>query len=327
MRRLEFLEAIDNVQHALSESHALEFLNMFSGSSRPDKEHAGPAGDPRMAMEAMTVFQKYSVAASSFGTTENKVIEMFNLDVVGEPEFWTTLMFGHSPGLQQKADLATLGFSQIKKLQGLLAPEEVMPPGAPPKGAGRTVEKLSILVIEEKGHLSRPARLVNVLQGVTSLYDTHALLLDLPLDSLLVAACDSGSDKAFDFLGVAKAIQAVKDTILSLWDRVVFFRERKLVVQLQLVAEALPVLAEISSLAERKAIGPEQAEILRRQVITGASQLVEAGAIMPDLTTGHLRGIRALAAPEPKLLAAPEPPLPEPATEHRPAKTKRRKQS
>jgi len=75
---------------------------------------------------------------------------------------------------------------------------------------------------------------------------------------------------------------------------------------MRLVAESLPVLAEISSLAERKAIGPEQAEILRRQVIEGSTKLGEAGAIIPETALRPQTDLRAFAAPEPKLLAAPQ---------------------
>jgi hypothetical protein len=297
------------------------------GSDKEPDEflHRSPLG-----MEIMHIFQRYAVAAHAFGAVERKVAELFDLQHLAEPDFWASIIFRPMRGPESQAfiESAVRGAKGLASLQELVAPEAIEIP-APSAGQPATaLERFSIIVIEDKGRLSRPARLVNVLQGVTSLYDIHAFLLSLPADTLLVAACDSGSDKAFDFLGVAKAIEALKETILSLWDRVVFFRERKLLVNVRLVAEALPVLAEISALAERKAIDPEQAEILRRQVIDGATQLVEAGAIMPELAAPTHRDFRALAVPEPKLLGAPQPTAaPESPQTHQSSKRKRRRKS
>ena len=57
-----------------------------------------------------------------------------------------------------------------------------------------------------------------------------------------VIACDSGSDKSFDFLGVATVIECVKELILSLWNRVIYFSEYRMSERIKLVAEALPVI-------------------------------------------------------------------------------------
>ena len=308
MRRSELVTAVDTVSNAIEGSHIVEFLRMIAEHIRPEgKEAEGPDEFFRrgpMGMEVMHVFQRYSVAAHAFGPVEGKVAALFGLERLADPDFWSRLVVrpGRDPDFNRYIEQIAGAAKNLAAPQQLLTPARIEVPSAPTGQTAAKMERLSILIVEEKGRLSRPARLVNVLQGVASLYDTHAFLLSVPVDTLLVAACDSGSDKAFDFLGVAEAIQAIKETILSLWDRVVFFRERKLLVNVRLVAEALPVLAEISALAERKAIGPEQAEILRRQVIDGASQLIEAGGITLDLVATSHRDVRALAAPEPKLL-------------------------
>ena len=191
-----------------------------------------------------------------------------------------------------------MGYENLKSLREMVGFEDTEAPTTSAQGISDEMAGFSIIVVEERGQLSRATRLANVLHGVSSLYDAHAHLLSLPTDALLV--------KAFDFLGIARAIEALKETIVSLWDRVVFFRERKMHVNIRLVAESLPVLAQISALAEQNAIAPEQAELLRRQVIDGATQLVEAGAILPETTRGGKAEIRSLVAPETRLLVAPD---------------------
>ena len=306
MLRAELVEAINRVLSAVRESHVLELLqSMTERGERGERDRKeiddfirSPYGP-----EVLRVFRRYAVAAHAFGPVERKIAEIFELQRLEDPDFWAGLMSGPRPGPEflYYADPMVRGGKHLDSLYELVAPEVTEVPAA--RVPDRTLEKFSILVIEEKGQLSRPVRLVNVLQGVAAIYETHAILLSVPAETLLVATCDSGSDKAFDFLGVANAIQALKETIFSLWDRVAFFRERKVLVSLHLIAEALPVLSEISALAERNAIGPEQAEILRRKVIDGAIQLVEAGAIPPELPALGHRDLRVLAAPEPKLLS------------------------
>lgn len=168
------------------------------------------------------------------------------------------------------------------------------------------LESVSLVVLEDRGQGSKPTRLIKVLEGISALYEAHTRVLSLPADTLIVTTCDSGSDKAFDFLGLAKAIQALKETILSLWDRIFSFRERKLSATLSVIGQSLPILAEISALEERKALGREEAEILRRKVVDGAVALGEAGAVIPEVTARRPEAFRALAAPEAKLLAPPD---------------------
>lgn len=333
MLRGELVESISKVLSAIRESRVLDFLQMMPRRSERSELDQGELDALRrqipLGPEVFRVFQRYAVAAHGFGPVERQVAELFDLQRLADPDFWARLTLGPASDseLRYHAELAVSGAKRLNLLLGLVAPEATeVPVVRVTEGA---LERLLILVVEEKGQLSRPARLINVLQGVTAIYEAHAVLLSVPPESLLVATCDSGSDKAFDFLGVATAIQALKETIFSLWDRVAFFRERKVLISIQLVAEALPVLSEISALAERNAIGPEQAEILRRKVIEGATQLVEAGAIPPELPALGHRNIRVLASPEPKLLSTSlsgtveETLKPQPAQE--PPKRRRRK--
>ena len=122
---------------------------------------------------------------------------------------------------------------------------------------------------------------------------------------LIVLACDSGSDKSFDFLGLAKVMKEVKEIIIAIWDRRVFHRQRHVSESLSLIAESLPILEKIEQLRENGSIEKEQAELLKRKTISGATQFIEAGAIIPEFESASTHSPEQLMKPEPKLLVSP----------------------
>src|SRR5436853_418052 len=76
---------------------------------------------------------------------------------------------------------------------------------------------LTVIIPAVGDERSSPARLIAVLESIQVFYETYALITDTPAGHLAVVGCDSGSDTSFDFLGVAKVIESVKDFILSMW--------------------------------------------------------------------------------------------------------------
>lgn len=163
---------------------------------------------------------------------------------------------------------------------------------------------LRVIAVESTGSLSKPERIVAIIKGISELYAACAILESSPDNDLSLLACDSGSDKSFDFLGLAKVIECVKSIILSLWDKVVFFRERKLAARLELIAESLPVIDRINEMETTKALPPEQAEILRRNITASLGALLNSGILIPEINNHVIQDPRRLMSPEPKLLAA-----------------------
>ena len=163
--------------------------------------------------------------------------------------------------------------------------------------------QLTAIVIEEK-EFSTPERLILMLEALEGLYQASAQVLKCDISSLSVLSCDSGSDKSFDFLGVAKVIQCVKEIILSFWDRVVYFREDKTEKQLDLIANSLPILKTISDMKTRREIEPESAELLKKQVIESVRKFANAGTTIPEIEKFTTFNPRQLMKPERKLLVA-----------------------
>ena len=143
---------------------------------------------------------------------------------------------------------------------------------------------------------------------MTELYQGFAQMFDESPDSLTVLSCDSGSDKSFDFLGVAKVMEQIRELIIALWDRVVFFKEKRLEAQMDVIIKGLPVLAKVTEMQSTGKLGPEQAEIIRRFIEGGTAKFLHAGAIIPEIREHAYHEPRALMAPEKKLLMPPSEP-------------------
>lgn len=94
MRKLELVKAIDRVLSALYEGDAIDFLEMsshFRERETPKAERMDPHGP--FGATLLHVFQRYSVAASSFGPIERELCEIFQVDVLSDSEFWTGLQW------------------------------------------------------------------------------------------------------------------------------------------------------------------------------------------------------------------------------------------
>ena len=170
--------------------------------------------------------------------------------------------------------------------------------------AGKSL--LTVLLIEDEGQFSSPLRLVYVLKAISSLYSVVATLEGQGESDLTVLACDSGSDKSFDFIGLAKLMEEVRIIILSIWDRRVFQRHLHVSQCINLIAESLPVIQKIHDLKESGALGPEQAELLKRKAIEGATEYLESGALISEMDGHAIQSPRLLMRPEPKLLSGPQ---------------------
>lgn len=75
---------------------------------------------------------------------------------------------------------------------------------------------LTVVLPEEHGQVSNAKRVVELIESVNILYELYLEVYQEHYEPLILLACDSGSDKSFDFLGLAKAIEAIKEVVLSL---------------------------------------------------------------------------------------------------------------
>lgn len=308
MLRREILRATSNVLAALEETgFVLLFESTLHRQEKDKKDKFLPA------------FSHYIKLYEQFGDTEKKMLSILGLEHLHNANFWTQLMTSDGEEIQLSIYTTTrsLNFTQkhLPKILKLIERESDTKAADNKKSEANAsadeLGQLCVTVIEDR-EKSTPERLVLVLQSIDGLYRACAFLAGEQETGLSVESCDSGSDKAFDFLGIAKVVESVKEVILSFWDRVVYFREDKTGRRLELVAQSLPILDQIGAMKEAGKLEPERAELLKRQVVDSISKFGAAGATIPEIDRATFHNPRQLMRPEPKLLVEPKYPQSEP---------------
>lgn len=307
MRRIEIISAVNTVVNALVESKLPDGLQGLVPRRSEGSERVGA-----LPVEAMS---SYFIAAGKFGAAEREIIQILELAVLNEPEFWA--IFTSSSDVVQSSSAREIIYPVISKvnfainhLPKFVALLERRHGGfsadiiGEPSSVIHGKSVISTTLIENENEYSKPQRLSGLFESINDLYEVCAAVNGEPGDDLIVVACDSGSDKSFDFMGGAKIVEALKELILSVWDRAVFYREHKMSNHLELVSQALPILDQISEMEEQNKLGKEEAQILRQKVANGAGKFLETGVIIPEMESVSTQNPRALMAPEPKQLVA-----------------------
>lgn len=297
MRRSELAIAIEQVAAALKSSGMDDAITAVRGSNK--------AAGLEAALEAM---RRYAVLAESYTPTAKRLAHLLDLDPLLETRFWMKVFAATDsrPDIGSMVSDVWLATKVLPKLLSLIndtAAHSVE--RAVDANDDSPVDYLRILLFEDPSAYSRPSRVATLMLSVEKMYEGCALLLDARPEDLTLVGCDSGSDKAFDFLGAAKVIECVKELILSMWDRVVFFREYSAGQRVKLIAESLPVLTSIKQMEDSGALSAEMAGVLRLRIVDGASDFLAVGATIPEIEAREQHDSRGLLAPERKLLANP----------------------
>lgn len=303
MRRIDMINSVMNIQKAFEDSKVLDFVYANTG---PEKI------EPAAVMEA---YQKYIKYYDKFGETEKKILDVFGMNGFESTSVWARIISGK---MNDNIDLIrpfVRGGRYIEdyliKIVELLKQDNLE--YSHNKFDSTTVntnieskEIITVILPEASNTASHPERLIKILQSIDQFYKSMAIILENDQYDLSVVAIDSGSDKSFDFLGAAKVVSAVKELIIELWDRVVFYKEKKLHERIELISQSLPIIEKIKAMEESGALGKEQGELLRRDILSGTKNFLNAGAILPEFSYHANYEPRKLMTPEAKLLSMPE---------------------
>lgn len=296
MLRSELVRSIDNLQVLLEPlaHHLRATLKTRSDQSKAAFDRAG----------ILDVYFAFREAEKKFGAAEKQIIEIFKLDWLTDPAFWTALLTQQGPGelpsgMFRQVEFATEYLPQFATLlhrdfQSPSTSEETDP-------ARIDASILTLMLSEDDERVSSPKRITDAVSGVDQVYNALAVLDGKDGGTLAVVGCDSGSDKSFDFLGNAELMKEFKQFFLSMWDRVVFHRTLDFAERVKCVSETLPVLDRIRAMEDSGALQPESAELLRRKLTDGAVKLLQSGVTIPE--------VRSVAYQEPTSLLTAAPTL------------------
>lgn len=298
MRRTDLINSIQKIGFVLKQSNVQEAL--FS-SQRQKGDIEG----------LLSIFQNYTNLSKTFTADERKILKIFELDSLDNPKLWTRIFSASEAEARDSFTKMRMGIRYfmefLPSILELLKQDHInyfTSDRYEVKKEASLEDKslLTVILPEQDNEISNPERLIKILDCINQLYDAFSIIENAEANDLSVAAIDSGSDKSFDFLGAAKLMESIKELIISLWDRVVFFREKKLSDRLDLIAKSLPVIEKINSMQEAGKMSPEQAEILRRNITNAVNNFIVTGAVIPELSNYSNFNPRQLMKPEPKLL-------------------------
>lgn len=324
MLRKEIQDSARALLRAIEDSAVVEILGAALGRG----------AEVSSLTEAFNSYGEYRILASKFSSSTVELIHIMGLDDLSNPVMWNAIvemLEGEKGGPGEHQGLVlechqNLYFTRthlpklIKLLERKSDKFSTEKMNGEPEADG--MDTLTTLVLEDRA-ASTPNRIIFLMESIQILYETEAELLGERVGGLSVISCDSGSDKSFDFLGVAKIMEEIKATIVCLWDRLIYYKEGKFGVHIKLIAESLPVIEKITDMHKNGDIEAERAEILKKNIFEALSKFVDAGVVTPEIEKRSVYNPRELLAPEPKLLAF-TPPESENETDHGvdvPAKT------
>jgi hypothetical protein len=300
MRRTEIIEACKKIQAAIQQSQIFE---AFEKTLRE-----GPPQGETFNAYLMSRLHEYSLLAKDYGPVEKQIADILHLSSITNVEKWPEVVYtreGRPGTIYVWNRYLYFAVNYLPLFLELIKPDylEVTQKNLdelPDEYKGKAL--LTTILIEDSKHPPTTDRIVNLLSSVASLYDTSATLLKHPTVPLTMVGCDAGSEKTFAFLGAAKVVDMVKDILLSLWDRVMFFRERQIAQRVELVAKSLPAINEIWTMENENRIGHEEAELLRLKLIDSVQKFITSGAVIPEMLERSTFDPHELMMPEPKLL-------------------------
>lgn len=293
MRRQVLADSISKILGDITKSDIHKSLELLMVSQHEKRDDG--------VVEVLPFLTAYMIAVSKYSDVETGMLDSLTLKPLSTPLFW------------QKADMQetrTLGV-QLRRLIEIWPTLEPLIRQAPVTTArgesdesqeSNDTELLSVLITEDERQFSSPNRLAHVLDSISDLYSVFARIDEVNENDLVVVACDSGSDKSFDFRGAVKQIEQVKDLLMALFKRAIFYKHLEARESLSLIAESLPIVEKISALEKAESIGPEDAELLRRKAISGVTSFLTAGATIKEMDGESYHDPRLLMAPKPELL-------------------------
>ncbi|MEJ7575886.1 MAG: hypothetical protein WKF74_02650 [Pyrinomonadaceae bacterium] len=301
MRRKELIEGIYELHNALVQLAIPEILMAQLQGNAKDNDGLSP-----VFLKQVT---EYVLRAQKFSPAARQVAGILGISALENTDMWHAFRVSRDEAIElyNAVRYAAKDLPRLAALlqQGTAEPIEESINNKTGKYKGMRL--LSVTVFEQGNRFSTPTRLTNVLESINLFYTTCAYLNDESPDSLSVVACDSGSDKSFDFLGIAKVVECVTNLIETLWDRIVFYRELQHEQRIELVAKTLPVIEQINNSASNGHIEPELAEQLKRNVLEGTMKFVQSGAAIPQIESRAHHDARSLLSPVQKLLiSAPD---------------------
>jgi hypothetical protein len=140
---------------------------------------------------------------------------------------------------------------------------------------------LELQLTDYEGKGVEPARLSAAFSILADLQMNIARLLQVKDDRLTVKYLDSGSDFKFGVEGLKEPIEALRNLIESIWDRIRFRDQDSFERNMEAVTKGLDFMEKVKKAVDSKAVTQEEADILKTRVFKEVNDLIGLGVTLP----------------------------------------------
>ena len=253
-----------------------------------------------ISLECIT---EYINAVRSYNKVESEILSILSIDELSYTAFWQSSMREFEP--QKFFPLGSRVrqvLSFLPRIMHLLDREYDHKENRPVDDNGVSVQ--TVVLSDEGESLSSPDRLIELLRSIQEIYSVLASIDGVPSESLAVVGMDSGSEKSFDFLGVARLMHELRETLQSAYNMIAFHKQNVTMKNLQVAGESLAVIAKIGKLQQSQVISEEEAARLKYSLYAGVERFTCTGAYIPEMNA--VQPLPALVMkPQPRLLTGP----------------------
>lgn len=259
--------------------------------------------DSRTAWLDLGIIAEYVGRAKTYSETEIYISSVLDIERLTETAIWQKMFLEPNPSFLFSVNTsAKNAINFLPQIISLLQREYGSSDSPELKSSDLAVQ--TVVLSSEGRSLSSPRRIIELLSSVEIMYAAIAEANNVSVDTLAVVAMDSGSEKSFDFLGVAKVMEQFKETLQWLFNVVAYHKQNATIRNLQVASETLSVIAELGKLENDGALTGEQASRVRHSLFSGLEKFAGTGAYIPEMEMGQ-QAPAQLMRPQPRLLTGP----------------------
>lgn len=302
MRRAVIQDSVKTVLHDLEQSGVKDFFQETMEVFQRENPSAG-----RLDAFNLTVLSDYLIRSSNYTDNEKYILEVLGLSELLIPAFWQQFLDKDSLelpliyGFNNKIRNAVSFLPKIIKL--LEREHDPVELNSLTRSDDDGVSVQTVVLTDEGDALSTPERLVELLSSLSLIYKVIAEVSGVSENSLAVVSMDSGSEKSFDFLGIAKLMHELRETLQWAYNTISFHRQNVTVKNLQVTGDTLSLVAKINRMETDGDLTNEQALRLKHGLFTGLEKFANTGAYIPEMSDTRPQPALVMR-PQQKLLTA-----------------------
>lgn len=301
MRREKLNEAIEVILADLQVSGMAKMFKSAFDSDRVSKSDQVQ----RASWVNLKIITDYFNRYQSYDDDKKWILKVLGLSEIADPDIWQEHLF------DPPRSFVFHVYQRIKNAEDILPRILQLISISEDRGselAGEVhseTEYQTVILTDERGSFSTPDRLIALLEAIRDIYRTVARIEGLEENTIAVTRLDSGSEKSFDFLGLAKVMSHLNDLLSNAYTMIAFHRQNITLKNLEAASSGLDIIAKIDDLEKSGALSSEEAGFAKHSLFKSVMKFAETGAYTPEMIVQPIPP-EALMRPAQKLLTGPK---------------------